>query len=102
MYYNQEIIFMPFTLPYHSRSHVLKPVSILLVFGIVLVNLILGSIIAVVLSWVWLAIAAMTLIVGALRLRFKSLTVRTPRKAPVTIEGIYSTIDGSSQPKSNG
>jgi hypothetical protein len=102
MYYNQEIMFMPFTSPYDSRSYVLKPVSILLVLGIVLVNLILGSIIAVVLSWAWLAIAATMLIVDALRLRFKSLTVRTPRKAPVTIEGIYSAIDGSSQSKSNG
>lgn len=93
---------MPFTKPYQSRYHALKPISILLTLSIVLVSMILGSIMAVVLSWAWLLFTATMLAVEALRLRLKSSKVPASTRTPVTIEGVYTAVDGSSHLKSNG
>jgi hypothetical protein len=81
--------------PYASRYYALKPIPHLLTVSLVLVSMILGSIMAVVLSWGWLLFTVTMLMIHALRMRIMSFWVREPRNQPATIDGVYSVVSGS-------
>ena len=86
---------MSLTSPYDSRYQALKPIPLILTLSLVLVSMILGSIIAVVLSWAWLLFSAMMLAVQAVRMRIKSFMSRNSRNSPITVEGVYSVVSNS-------
>jgi hypothetical protein len=86
---------MSFFSPYASRYYALKPIPHLLTVSLMLVSMILGSIIAVVLSWAWLFFTVTMLVFQALRMRVMSFRAGESHNAPVTIDGVYSVVGGS-------
>lgn len=81
--------------PYASRYYAIKPIPHLLTLSLVLVSMILGSIMAVVLSWGWLLFTITMLLIHALRIRIMSFRTGEPRNESVTIDGVYSVLSGS-------
>ena len=65
---------------------------------IVLAGIILGSILAVALSWVWLMFTIWALMIQAVRMRLAAMQQRFTLRNPITTQGIYQVLSSLSQP----